>query len=154
MHLPIEDLLDGAMRTLRSEILPALDSPRARGQLHCVLDLLNNLRDRVAYKPALFEEEAGSATEALEAVRARLDDLGRAEEAAELAALVATAPSAPIQQRAEALRSAVTQAIDLVARFIPTDASARVALHRHLLDQTIRDVMLLKTPPLDEISKG
>lgn len=154
MHLPLEDLLDGAMRTLRTEILPAIDSRRARGQLHCVLDLLDNLRDRVAYKPSLFEDEARSAAEALEAVGARLSELGAREAANELATLAAAAPPTPPRERAEALRVAVARAVVLVARTAPTDPASRAPLDRHLLDQTIRDVMLLKPPPLDEISKG
>ena len=65
MQLAIETLLDGVMRTLRDAVLPAVQDRFARGQLFAVLDVLQNLRDRVESKAALDEAEASSADDAL-----------------------------------------------------------------------------------------
>ena len=65
MQLTVEMLLDGVMRTLREAVLPAVGERFARGQLFAVLDVLQNLRDRVEPKAALAEVEAASATAAL-----------------------------------------------------------------------------------------
>src|SRR5262249_55725428 len=66
VQLAIETLLDGVMQTLRDAVLPAVQGRFARGQLFAVLDVLQNLRDRVEPKAALDEAEASSASGALE----------------------------------------------------------------------------------------
>jgi hypothetical protein len=53
VQLAIETLLDGVMQTLREAVLPAVQERFARGQLFAVLDVLQNLRDRVEPKVAL-----------------------------------------------------------------------------------------------------
>src|SRR5262249_60231180 len=65
VQLAIEMLLDGVMRTLRDAVLPAVQERFPRGQLFAVLDVLQNVRDRVEPKAELDEAEASSAHAAL-----------------------------------------------------------------------------------------
>src|SRR5262249_1526343 len=73
MQLAIETLLDGVMRTLREAVLPAVQGRFARGQLFAVLDVLQNLRDRVEPRADLDATEAQSAEVALQAAIASPD---------------------------------------------------------------------------------
>jgi hypothetical protein len=150
MQLAIEALLDGAMRTLRDAVLPAVQGRFARGQLFAVLDVLQNLRDRVESKTALDEAEASSAGDALGRVVDALGDAG-----APLARALAAAPASPPSARAAALREAIGTAFALLDD-VPDDvaAAARSALAQHLAAQAMRDVALLKPSLLQEISKG
>jgi hypothetical protein len=150
MQLAIEALLDGAMRTLRDAVLPAVQGRFARGQLFAVLDVLQNLRDRVESKTALDEAEASSAGDALGRVVDALGDAG-----APLARALAVVPASPPSARAAALREAIGKAFALLDD-VPDDvaAAARRALAEHLAAQTMRDVALLKPSLLQEISKG
>ncbi len=151
MQLAVEVLLDGVMRTLREAVLPAVAGRFARGQLFAVLDVLQNLRDRVEPKTALDETEAASAAAAL----ARVLDIVGAEAGAPLARLLAAAPAAPAGPRAAALRAALVEAFALLDG-VPqaTAAAARAALSEHLAAQAMRDVALLKPSLLREISTG
>ena len=61
MLIPIERLIDGCMQTLREEVLPEVASRAVRGRVWAVLDVLNNLRDRIEEKLAPATTEADSA---------------------------------------------------------------------------------------------
>lgn len=150
MQLAIEALLDGVMQTLRDAVLPAVQERFARGQLFAVLDVLQNLRDRVEPKVALDEAEAASAHGAL--ARA-LDALGSAGDS--LAGALAAVPAAPPAARATALRAVMGRAFALLDD-LPEDlaAPARRVLAEHLAVQAMRDVAMLKPSLLEEISKG
>ena len=54
MLIAPETLIDGMLRTLEEEVLPHVGTAYARGQLHCVIDVLANLRDRIEEKAALL----------------------------------------------------------------------------------------------------
>jgi hypothetical protein len=151
MQLSVETLLDGVMRTLREGVLPAVRERFARGQLFAVLDVLQNLRDRVEAKAELAEAEAASAAAALErAVEALPPGCG-----ADLARALAAAPLAPPAARAAALRDLLVRAYAVLASLSDEDAApARAALAEHLAAQTMRDVAVLKPSLLEEISKG
>src|SRR5881275_3118225 len=82
MTIPLEALIDGAVRTLTEAVLPDVTSRFARGQLFAVVDVLRNLRDRLEVKAALHEAEAASAAAALERAAAAL---GREAAAARIA---------------------------------------------------------------------
>jgi hypothetical protein len=151
MQLAIQTLLDGVMRTLREAVLPSVEGRFARGQLFAVLDVLQNLRDRVEPRADLDDAEAASAETALRAVVATL---GR-DEAAPLVAALAGAPTGPPAARVAALRAALVRAL-AVLDDLPeaTTAPARAALAQHLAAQAMRDVATLKPSLLEEISKG
>ena len=150
MQLAIETLLDGVMSTLRDAVLPAVHGRFARGQLFAVLDVLQNLRDRVEPKAALDEAEASSAYDAL--ARA-LDALG--SDANPVAGALAEVPASPPAARAAGLRAVMGSAFALLEG-LPEDvaAPARRALGAHLAAQAMRDVATLKPSLLEEISKG
>src|SRR5262245_18836938 len=98
-QLAVETLLDGVLRTLREAVLPAVAGRFARGQLFAVLDVLQNLRDRVEWKAAFDDAEASSAGDALR----RMVDLVGTEAAAPVARALAAAPAGPPAARAAAL---------------------------------------------------
>jgi hypothetical protein len=150
VQLPIEMLVDGVMRTLRDAVLPSVQGRFARGQLFAVLDVLQNLRDRVESKTAIDEVEASSAGDALARVVDTLGDAG-----ARLARALAAAPASPPAARAAALRGVIGDAFALLDD-LPDDvaAAARSALAEHLAAQIMRDVAMLKPSLLQEISKG
>jgi len=151
MQLTVETLLDGVMRTLREAVLPGVHGRFARGQLFAVLDVLQNLRDRVEPKAELAEAEATSAAAALEEAAQALPPPYRSE----LTLAVADAPDGPPVARAAALRAIVTRAYEMLAH-LPDDQAApvRAALGQHLAAQAMRDVAVLKPSLLEEISKG
>jgi hypothetical protein len=155
MNLSIEQLMDGALATLRDEVLPNLESARARGRLYCVLDLLGNLRDRIGFRESMFLDETRSATEAIESFRVALIDRGLVSEARGVeAAVTATATAVSPQERTEAMRAIVTRCIRIAADAAVGDRALFAPLEKHLCDQAIRDVILLKPTQLNELSRG
>ena len=151
MQLTVAMLLDGVMRTLREAVLPAVGERFARGQLFAVLDVLQNLRDRVEPKAELAEVEAASATAALERAAQALPP----PDGPELTRALTDAPAGPPVARAAALRAIMVRAYELLDA-LPDErgAAARSALAEHLAAQTMRDVAVLKPSLLEEISKG
>src|SRR5213595_2285290 len=104
MTIPVETLIDGLARTLTDAVLPEVTSRFARGQLFAVVDVLQNLRDRLEVKAALYEAEAASATAALERAAAAL---GREAAAARIVGALAAAAAGPPAERTAALRAAL-----------------------------------------------
>jgi hypothetical protein len=111
-----------------------------------VLDVLNNLRDRIAPDPTQLQAEIDSATVALTQVIAALH-LPAAEP---VATALGSAPVLPLADRVAALRAAIVVALDATAEH--PDARAHVL--SHLSAQAMRDIMCLKPSLLQEISKG
>ena len=152
MLIPLERLIDGCMQTLREEVLPEVGSRAVRGRVWAVLDVLNNLRDRIEEKRAPAEIEAQSAEEALRRLAAAFREGGSPEAAAGLERALAAAPAGPPAARAAALRELLAGAI--AARERGLGEAEREALRAHLGAQAVRDLALLKPSLLAEISKG
>jgi hypothetical protein len=150
--IPPERLIDGCLQTLREEVLPELSSRAVRGRLFAVLDVLNNLRDRIEPRREPAETESSSAEQALRGLAAALRDAGRAQQAADLERALADAPAAPPAARAAALRELLAGAI--ATRPEGLAAAEQAALRAHLAPQALRDLALLKPSLLAEISKG
>ena len=151
--IPPERLIDGCLETLREEVLPQLKEPSVRGQLYAVLDVLQNLRDRVEDKSAPLEAEVTSAGAALERIAAVLRAEGESDRAEAVAAAASVEGTAAV--RAAALREALVAAIDvLYDRPGGVPDAARDALAAHLGPQSLRDLAPLKPSLLAEISKG
>ena len=155
MVIPPERLIDGCVETLRDEVLPNLEARTARGRLYAVMDILQNLRDRVDPKAAALEAEATSARTALERIAVALREAGDAGAAGAVEEALAAAPSGSPSDRAAALRQALVAAIDaLYALPSGVPEAARRALGDHLGPQAVRDIAPLKPSLLNEISKG
>jgi hypothetical protein len=155
MVIPPERLIDGCVETLRDEVLPNLEARTARGRLYAVMDVLQNLRDRVDPKAAALEAEAASAHTALERIALALGEVGDAGAADAVEKALAGAPSGPPSDRAAALRQVLVAAIDaLYSRPAGVPEAARRALGDHLGPQAVRDIAPLKPSLLNEISKG
>jgi hypothetical protein len=150
--IPVERLIDGCLQTLREEVLPEVASRAVRARVYAVLDVLNNLRDRVEAKLAPAATEASSALDALTKLAGALREAAKPDAAAALERALAAAPSEPPAARAAALRAAIAEAI--AAQPQGLSAPEREALRPHLSAQALRDVMLLKPSLLSEISKG
>ncbi|HEV7733991.1 MAG TPA: hypothetical protein VGR62_17605 [Candidatus Binatia bacterium] len=145
-NVPVAALIDGVMQTLREAVLPDVKTRFARGQVFAVLDVLNNLRDRIAPSPELMQAEIDSATMALTQVIAAL----HLPAAQPVHAALAAAPVLPLADRVAALRAALVVALDATA----AHPDARAPVLAHLSAQAMRDVMVLKPSLLQEISKG
>ena len=152
MLIPIERLIDGCMQTLREEVLPELEARAVRVRIFAVLDVLNNLRDRVEARHAPAATEAASAADALARLASALRERAQPDAAAATLRALAAAPGEPPTARADALRSAIAEAIAAQPQGLA--APEREALRAHLSAQALRDVMLLKPSLLSEISKG
>ena len=155
MRIPPERLIDGCIETLRRRVLPELGDRATRGQLLAVLDVLQNLRDRVEERRAPMETESDS----LAATLARLADAlaagGSADAAARVTAAVAAAPPAPPPARRESLRDAFRTALgELDGLPEPEAVALRAVLGGHLAAQALRDLAPLKPSLLEEISRG
>lgn len=150
--IPLERLIDGCLQTLREEVLPEVGSRAVRGRVWAVLDVLNNLRDRIEEKRAPAETEAQSAEAALLRLAAALREGASPEAAAELERALSAVPAAPPAARAAALRELLAGAIP--ARAGGLSEAEREALRAHLAAQAVRDLALLKPSLLAEISKG
>jgi hypothetical protein len=150
--IPLERLIDGCLQTLREEVLPEVGSRAVRGRVWAVLDVLNNLRDRIEEKRAPAEAEAQSAEATLRRLAAALREGGDPQEAADLERALAAAPAEPPAARAGAMRELLAKAI--AARAGGLSEAEREALRAHLAAQSMRDLALLKPSLLAEISKG
>ena len=128
MQLGVDILLDGVMRTLREAVLPAVQGRVARAQLFAVLDVLQNLRDRVESKAALDDAEAESADARPHAGRSRA--IGPNAGAA-LAEGLEAAPEAPPAARAAALRALLVRAFDVLDGAARRGRRARPRRARH-----------------------
>jgi hypothetical protein len=157
MYITLERLIDGCIRTLRDDVMPEVGTRIARGQVWAVIDILQNMRNRIEEKAELFAAESASAEEALAQLGAVLREAGAEHDAAALEHACAEAPAEPPGERACALRTALVQAIDALYALPSRDAlseAARAALGAHLAAQAVRDVLPLTRSKLHEISKG
>jgi hypothetical protein len=150
--IPLERLIDGCLHTLREEVLPEVASRAVRGRVWAVLDVLNNLRDRIEASRAPAETEAQSAADALLRLAAARRAGADPEGAARIEHALAAAPDGPPAARAAALREALSDAI--AARPQGLAPAERDALRAHLAGQALRDLAPLKPSLLAEISKG
>jgi hypothetical protein len=157
MLIPVERLVDGVVETLLQQVLPAVASRYARGQLYAVVDVLQNLRDRIEEKSALLRVEAEGAEAALARAATALRGGAGEEAGARIEAVLASAPAAdaPPAERVVALRAAVVLALQAIDA-LPADVAegARAALGGHLGMQALREVAVLKPSLLAEISQG
>jgi hypothetical protein len=116
-----------------------------------VLDVLQNMRDRVESKAALDDAEAESAGAAL----TRVIEVVGPNAGAALAEGLAAAPATPPAARAATLRALLSRAFDVLDGLPePVATPARAALSAHLAAQAMRDIAHLKPSLLQEISKG
>lgn len=157
MYITLERLIDGCIRTLHDGVMPEVGTRIARGQVWAVIDILQNMRNRIEEKVELLAAESDSAEQALEQLGVALRDSGAEDAAAALARACDAAPAGPAAERAGALRAALVQAIDALYALPSRDAlpeAAREALGAHLGPQAVRDVLPLTRTKLGEISKG
>ena len=155
MRIAPELLVDGCVQTLLSNVLPALESRFARGQLYAVLDVLQNLRDRVEEKRSFAEAEASSAESALQRAVEALRSSGAHADSAAIAASLGSVANSPPEARRETLNQAFVEALVRVTALPDAEgASAHAALGGHIAAQAIRDLATLKPSLLEEISRG
>ena len=155
MAIASERLIDGCLDTLREDVLPDVGTGFARGQVWAVMDILQNLRDRVEMKHSIAVEEARSAEAALVRVADVMREAGCDDDAARIDAVLASDATQASAERVEALRGALVAALGaLHGQPGGLSDAAREALAGHLAPQAVRDIALLKPSLLNEISKG
>jgi hypothetical protein len=153
MLVPVETLIDGVVRTLTERVLPDITTRFARGQLYAVIDVLQNLRDRVEPRAALLDQEADAIAATLGRVLGLL--AGSDPSTDRLRAAIAAVPASPPAARAVALRAAVVTALESIDGMPPVaTVAARAAIAEYLAAQTMRDLAVLKPSLVGEISKG
>lgn len=57
MNIPLPRLIEGIIATLRSEVIPHVQDPYARGQAVGVIDLLNNIEPRIEWATAPLQAQ-------------------------------------------------------------------------------------------------
>lgn len=155
MLVPVDTLIAGVVHTLKTHVLPEVGTGFARGQLFAVIDVLQNLENRVEEKAELHAMEADSAAAALARVVAVLRAGGQPAAAAAVAGDLAAVPAEPPHARTAAVRAAVLRALERLGDLpAPVADAARTALGEYLGVQATRDVALLKPSLLNAISKG
>ena len=65
LYVDIEKLIDGVMASLRDDVLPDVATARARARVWAILDILNNLRDRIEPKCEAAQAECDSVRDAV-----------------------------------------------------------------------------------------
>jgi hypothetical protein len=155
MLIPVEELIDGVVRTLGDAVLPDVGTGAARAQLYAAIDVLQNLRDRVEEKTELLVAEADSARAALADAVAALRAAGAEAAAARIGDALAATAAHPPAAAAAGLRAAVGAALEVLDS-LPAEiaGAARQAIAAHLVTQAFRDVAVTKPSLLGEISKG
>jgi len=155
MLIPVEELIDGVVRTLGETVLPDVGTRVARAQLYAVIDVLQNLRDRVEERTALLVAEAASAREALGDAVTALREVGAETAAARIVDALEAVAAEPPAAAAAGLRAALGTALEILDT-LPAEvaAAARRAVAAHLATQAFRDVAVTKPSLLAQISKG
>jgi hypothetical protein len=155
MTVPVETLVDGAVRTLLDAVVPAVGTRYARGQLYAVIDVLRNLRDRIEERQSIADADAAGAADALEKIVAALRTAGASGAADAVASAAAPAPDGPPGPRAAALAAALVRASEVLSGLPPERvAGARAVLEGHYVDRALRSVSMLKPSLLAEISQA
>lgn len=139
-------ILDGIARTLEANVLPALGSGFARGQLYAVLEVLGSLQGQLLWGGMLLENEASSlATLVVEAAAVVDGELGsRLRAYADLAAT-------PLGNRLVEGRALVCA---LLEAGYGDEGPLAAAIDGYLANDTIFKAMALRPGRLAEISQG
>lgn len=151
MNIPLNRLIEGIIATMRSDVIPHVADPYARGQAVGVIDLLNNIAPRVEWAQAplarLVEEKRGLL--------------------AEIAALApGVAPPPGVDQPLDSaddllaakgrLDAAIGDAIALIwpRRHEPYFARAAALVQSHLHDEMAAELKMTRKPLFAEIASG
>ena len=149
MRIPLDRLLDGALHALTNNVMPHVPDRFARGQLWSVVDILNNLRERIDWKAGPLEDETTSAVSVLHAVTAVLREAGHNALAAQIPIV---SPDGAPSERVAAARAALVTTLELLATLPASPAHALI--NGHLAMNALRDLQIFKLSLLQEISKG
>ena len=76
MYITLERLIDGCIHTLREDVMPEVGTRVARGQVWAVIDILQNMRNRIEEKAELCEAESVSSEQALAQLVSALREAG------------------------------------------------------------------------------
>jgi hypothetical protein len=152
MRIPLERLIDGAVQALTEHVAPQVPDRFARGQLWSVIDILNNLRERIDWKSAPLDEEARAAADVLADLGRQLRAAGHGDLAARLPELAADGTAT---ERVTAARAALVTAMEVLAG-APAAVAAplQASINTLLLLNAVRDLQIFKPSLLQEISKG
>nr|WP_295469601.1 hypothetical protein [Mesorhizobium sp.] len=151
MNIPLSRLIDGIIATMRSDVIPHVADPYARGQAVGVIDLLNNIAPRVEWAQAPLAR----------LVQAKRDLLA---EIAALAPGVAAPPAADaaldsaddLLAAKGRLDAAIGDAIALIwpRRHEAAFGRAAALVQAHLHDEMAAELKMTRKPLFAEIASG
>lgn len=146
MNMSLDRLLEAMMATLRTDVIPHVGDPYARGQAIGVVDLLNNIGARIEWARAPIAE-------AVEEKRRLLREAGVALPAARDEPVAGT--TADLLAQRDQLDMLICEKLEsLSAR---DDAHARQALAclcQHAHDELTRQMQFVRKPLFAEIASG
>lgn len=151
MNIPLSRLIEGIIATMRSDVIPHVADPYARGQAVGVIDLLNNIAPRVEWAQAPLAR----------LVQAKRDLLA---EIAALAPGVTLLPGAdqPLDSADDLLAAkgrldaAIGDAIALIwpRRHEAAFGRAAALVQAHLHDEMAAELKMTRKPLFAEIASG
>lgn len=147
--LDFDRIISGMARVLEDRVLPELTSGFARGQLHAVLELLENLQGRAAWGGPLLEGEAAMLASLAAEAAAQLGDTDGAL-AVRLRSYAADPPSL-LGDRVQMGRALVCE---LVAGGHADAGAVATLVDGYLTNDAVMKALGLKPSRLSEISKG
>jgi len=152
MNIALERLFAGMIATLRTDVIPHIEDPFARGQAVGLIDLINNLRPSVEWARAPLQQKVRERRQLLLMVADLLGDL-----ATDAAAPTETMESAELLRERDRLDGEICEALAAAHARSHTDEAAHRALGliiRHVHAEAAADLKLSRKPLFAEIASG
>jgi hypothetical protein len=160
MNNSLNRLIDGIVIALEREIIPRVDDAYARGQAFAVMDLLRNMRPRLAWSREVTLEQVGLQ----EAALSRVDELCRGQierppAYATPSAAAGTLDTKELEARRDRLEAEVCGVLKWLSERRPKlDAavakSVEDTLTNYMREAVKRELALTANPLFAEISRG
>ncbi len=172
--LNLDELLQGVLESLETDVAPNVSDRKAKAQLYACLDLLGNLAVKVDWKAQILRDECDGIRSALtRAAQLIAAASPKRRVLSEVSAAIAALPSSDARQGSDetvdwfARRRRYAQVFEDLVRAVGDNSPGsegaephgvydelRECVHEHLVNQTIRDAFYLKPMRLSEMSKG
>lgn len=151
MNIQLQRLIEGIIATMRSDVIPHVSDPYARGQAVGVIDLLNNIAPRIEWAQAPLARLVDEKRKLLGEIAALVPDV---------AAFDATLPDPHTAEDLLSLKGRLDAAIgDSIAVIWPRRHEAdfgRLAaiVQTHLHDEAAAEMKITRKPLFAEIASG
>lgn len=151
MNVPLSRIIEGIIATMRSDVIPHVSDPYARGQAVGVIDLLNNIAPRVEWAQLPLQELIEAKRRLLEEIARTVPDVTAQPIAEEMPA---TAEGLLVLRGR--LDAAICDAIALLwpRRHEPEYGRAAGLIQAHLHDEMTAEMKITRKPLFAEIASG